>query len=816
MLDKLRLEEELTSVEVLKKLLVGDDSHKMTALKRLVGCVAMGKYVEEVFVDIVNLVSSPVQQIRRLSHIYIQYHVSLNEEVAIMAISSLQSQLLDRDHVVRANTIKILASMNLLSSIPTLQEAIQTGVSDSSPLVRRTSYAALLSYVDILESNDAYEDQHDDFVLTTLERGFKDRIPFVLSMVYSCWNALLPDSHHLVHDQYFKMVKYLADLDETGILATLDILNRYVRIEFTDPQLVDADDVTEDIDFDIIHADHRKYIDALKILLLHSAPCVITKVVEAMVSIAPRSELHVVVDPILRLLRHSKSLRPLLLKFIEQLMLIDPSLFEHHFKLFLLQPMDTHEIARTKLRLLAAIISEENVHFVVSYLFDIILRCSFHVQKEIVDCLGKISFVQGGFSQFILLEAIKFLRSHNLLLVNEVLVLVKNLVKRHISVQPTVEDLDANAIFSKLVAIVFSDTVLLPESLVAVLYLCGEYLPRILHFAPDMLRVIALNFKTYEVSVKLEALSFVVKCMKLFDPRLLNPKKVEEVVEEPEETLDDFLASEGEEEEEKEEEEEEKESEELVAEEPVPEKPVFEEPATEEPVIEAKSVYPDELNTKLIQIVDYIFRMCHFDGNPEVRDKYRLIEKSLEFGGSFIEALCLNMPAPVLQEDLMISSGLLMCSMSFHLGRRLEDYYDLPIWSTEVNKHGLRVDDTEVVMKEDQGFTMDDLSSGYDDEYDQYDDYDESEVETDEKPIKLVEPKIELEKGASLDDWLNSDEEEEGETAPAGAISLGSISLPVTLQQPTPLSPVEVEEEDKEDELEDAYESYYDSEEELE
>jgi AP-3 complex subunit beta len=62
-----------------------------------------------------------------------------------------------------------------------------------------------------------------------------DRSVMVLGSALAAWTEVCPDQFDLIHPHFRKLCHLLADIDEWGQIIVINMLTRYGRTQFEDP-----------------------------------------------------------------------------------------------------------------------------------------------------------------------------------------------------------------------------------------------------------------------------------------------------------------------------------------------------------------------------------------------------------------------------------------------------------------------------------------------------------------------------------------------------------------------------------------------------
>lgn len=79
-------------------------------------------------------------------------------------------------------------------------------------------------------------DQKPDLI-TIIERLLADRTTLVVGSAVMAFSEVCPERSDLIHKVYRKLCTLLVDVDEWGQVVILNMLTRYARMHFADPNL---------------------------------------------------------------------------------------------------------------------------------------------------------------------------------------------------------------------------------------------------------------------------------------------------------------------------------------------------------------------------------------------------------------------------------------------------------------------------------------------------------------------------------------------------------------------------------------------------
>lgn len=114
--------------------------------------------------------------------------------------------------------------------VPIVMLAIRDASVDMSPYVRKTAAHAIPK----LYSLD-FEQKSE--LVDVIERLLGDRTTLVVGSAVMAFEEVCPDRIDLIHRNYRKLCALLVDVDEWGQVVIINMLTRYARTQFVDPNL---------------------------------------------------------------------------------------------------------------------------------------------------------------------------------------------------------------------------------------------------------------------------------------------------------------------------------------------------------------------------------------------------------------------------------------------------------------------------------------------------------------------------------------------------------------------------------------------------
>lgn len=320
------------------------DGLKLEAMKRIIGMVAKGRDAGDLFPAVVKNVVSKNIEVKKLVYAYLVRYAEEQQDLALLSISTFQRALKDPNQLIRASALRVLSSIRVSMIVPIVMLAIRDSASDMSPYVRKTAAHAIPKLYSL-------DPEQKDELITVLEKLLSDRTTLVVGSAVMAFEEVCPERVDLIHKNYRKLCNLLVDVDEWGQVIIINMLTRYARTQFLDPnadevaaadaKLQDAnkpfydetsssdDGEAEDMTSAGISAagsysldlDHRTLLRQTKPLLQSRNAAVVMAVAQLYHHIAPRNEVQLVTKAMIRLLRGHREVQSVVLTCIASMSL---------------------------------------------------------------------------------------------------------------------------------------------------------------------------------------------------------------------------------------------------------------------------------------------------------------------------------------------------------------------------------------------------------------------------------------------------------------------------------------------------------------
>ena len=193
--------------------------------------IARGRDASDLFPAVVKNVVSKNIEIKKLVYVYLTRYAEEQQDLALLSISTFQRALKDPNQLIRASALRVLSSIRVPVIVPIVMLAIRDSAVDMSPFVRKTAAHAIPKLYNI------DPDQKEELV-AMIEKLLADRTTLVVGSAVMAFEEVCPERIELVHKQFRKLCNLLVDIDEWGQVVIVNMLLRYARTQFVDPNKV--------------------------------------------------------------------------------------------------------------------------------------------------------------------------------------------------------------------------------------------------------------------------------------------------------------------------------------------------------------------------------------------------------------------------------------------------------------------------------------------------------------------------------------------------------------------------------------------------
>ncbi|CAF1101511.1 unnamed protein product [Didymodactylos carnosus] len=514
--------------EDLKQMLDSNkDNLKLEAMRRIIGMIAKGKDAADLFPAVVKNVVSKNMEVKKLVYVYLMRYAEEQQDLALLSIATFQRGLKDPNQLIRASALRVLSSIRVPTIVSIMMLAIRDAVSDMSPYVRKTAANAIAKLY-------ALDMDLKEELVTIIGKLLADKTILVNGSAVQAFEHVCPERIDLIHQNYRRLCNLLVDIDEWGQVVVVNMLTRYARSQFMEPNLTYEDErkdfygddkekqrqhsTVDDEDerkIYIMDSDHRLLLRCTKPLLQSRNSAVVMAVAQLYYHVAPKTEVQIVAKALIRLLRHYREIQTIVLKSIASMADKHKQIFEPYLKSFYVHSNDSGQVKRYKLEILTVLANETNISTILREFQTYVLSADKEFGAQTIHAIGRCASTIKEVTEACLNGLITFNFAIAETIVAESVVVVKKLLQ----INPS----QYSEIIKHIVRMV--DKVVVPTARASILWLIGEYSDRISKLAPDVLRKMVKNFTNEETIVKQQILNLAAKLY------VVNPQQTQLLVQ---------------------------------------------------------------------------------------------------------------------------------------------------------------------------------------------------------------------------------------------------------------------------------------------
>ncbi|XP_017797871.1 PREDICTED: AP-3 complex subunit beta-2 [Habropoda laboriosa] len=494
--------------EDLKQMLDSNkDGLKLEAMKRIIGMIAKGRDASELFPAVVKNVVSKNIEVKKLVYVYLVRYAEDQQDLALLSISTFQRALKDPNQLIRASALRVLSSIRVSMIVPIVMLAIKDSASDMSPYVRKTAAHAIPKLYSL-------DSEQKEELTSVLEKLLSDKTTLVVGSAVMAFEEVCPERIDLIHKNYRKLCNLLVDVDEWGQVVIVNMLTRYARTQFIDPNVgsIEEDENRPFYDSDsdssntkkpksTLVSDHRLLLRNTKPLLQSRNASVVMAVSQLYHHTAPRREVMIAAKALIRLLRGHREVQSVVLHCITSISITRKGMFEPFLKSFFVRTSDPTHIKLLKLDILTNLATETSIGVILREFQTYISSSDKEFVGASIQAIGRCASNIKEVTDTCLNGLVSLLSNRDEAVVAESVVVIKKLLQT----QPN-EHKNIIAHMAKLM-----DFITIPQARASILWLLGEYSDRVPKIAPDVLRKMAKNFVNEQDIVKLQILNLAVK-----------------------------------------------------------------------------------------------------------------------------------------------------------------------------------------------------------------------------------------------------------------------------------------------------------------
>lgn len=399
-----------------------DQTKRRDVIKKVIAYMTLGIDVSKLFTDMVLISHTTDIVQKKMIYLYLINYVETNQEQALMAINTFCKDCKrssNPDPKIRGLALRNLCSLRFPGAIEYIQNAIQDGISDPDPYVRKT---ALVGMIKLYKYSKAHV-INSNFV-NYLYELIRDPDPTVSLNAILALNEILEEEGGIAINR--RMIIYLLNrinqYTEFGQSTVFDMVSKYVP--HGEDEMLDILNILEER---LKHSSSSVVLGCIKIFLNY------TKDNQLMT----RQVYSRIQSPLITLFASAEVTGAYELAYcvLAHIHLIISrgagSVFENDFKSFFCKFDEPTYIKHMKIDILTMIVSENTITDIVTELSAYITDVNIDVSKKSIQALSKIGIRMPNSYIPIVRQLLSFLSLGIDYVITETLVAMKDLIRKY-------------------------------------------------------------------------------------------------------------------------------------------------------------------------------------------------------------------------------------------------------------------------------------------------------------------------------------------------------------------------------------------------
>jgi AP-4 complex subunit beta-1 len=352
-----------------------DPKHKRAVMERVVGYMTLGIDMSPLFSEMIMATATKDLVQKKMCYLYLSNYASLQPEMALLVINTLQKDARDQDPMVRGLALRCLCSLHVENVLEYLIDPVLKGLLDVSGYVRKTAVMCVLRLREL--SPDVIADRqlvHELFYL------LNDRDPQVAANAVQAILELQGEAGvRLLCNKavVVALLKRLRDFNEWSQCLILKVV-----AEFKAESAEEAFEIMNFLDERLRHCNAAIVVATVKVFFNLSAdnPAIQKQVIERTKA------------PLVSLMTAASSeVAFVLLKHMHLLVQHAPGVYDDEFSSFFVRYSDALYVQNIKIKMLVLLTNDTNFMSIVDELSALVSPHDATLSKVAIQALGDIA-----------------------------------------------------------------------------------------------------------------------------------------------------------------------------------------------------------------------------------------------------------------------------------------------------------------------------------------------------------------------------------------------------------------------------------------
>lgn len=398
-----------------------DNKKRREVIKKVIAYMTLGVDVSKLFTDMVRISSTTDIVQKKMIYLYLVNCVESNQEIALMAINTLSKDcriISSPDNKIRGLALRNLCSLRFQGADEYIQTAIQDGIKDPDPYVRKT---AIIGLIKLHKHSPKIVNETQINVLYELIRDPDSSVSINAILAL---NEILKNEGGIAFNR--RMIVYLLNrIEQYNEFAQAKVFELVAK--YTPGNEEELFNILNILEERLKNSSSTVVLACIKIFLVYTKDNpVISKQVYARIK-----------DPLITLFSAGEvagahEISYCVLSHIHLLVSKSGSAeFENDFKIFFCKDDEPVYIRVLKIDILCMIASENNMLEIISELGAYISDFHREISKNSIKSITKLAMKFSESSQHLTKMLLKYLTANSEAIVTDVLVGLKDLVRKY-------------------------------------------------------------------------------------------------------------------------------------------------------------------------------------------------------------------------------------------------------------------------------------------------------------------------------------------------------------------------------------------------
>lgn len=449
-----------------------DQTKKRDVIKKVIAYMTLGIDVSRLYPEMVKASRTDDLVMKKMIYLYLTNYAEQNQELAILAINTFLMDLNGVNSKIRGLALRSLCSLKFDGVVEYMQQAIDIGIQDPDPYVKKT---AIIGCIKLFHMNKSMFKKQTGY-LEKLYDLTADVDSLVVINAIEAINEIQADKGgiDITRSLVINLLNRIKDFNEWGQSVILDMCAKY-KPETKD-EMFDIMNLLEDR---FKHASSSVVLGAIKVFLhLTDGEAELSKQVYLRMQ-----------APLITLMTSSETTESYevsynVLSHIHLLVLRGANfVFESEYKQFFVKYDEPSYIKNLKLEILAQVASTGNIQEIVNELSEYVTDVNAEIAKRSIKCFGTIIIRLPAMSKTVTAQLRNFLSLQINYVTTETIKVLKDILRKY----PTFVDE-----FVPLIAKIQMESIAEAEGKIAFVWILGEFGDKI-EEAPYILESLTKN-----------------------------------------------------------------------------------------------------------------------------------------------------------------------------------------------------------------------------------------------------------------------------------------------------------------------------------